>query len=369
MTTMMKKTPTYHSYDQYQLKHLSDHICEDIENLLHVLGIDDYKILDKMITMSCPIHGGDNESAFNLYYKGDSYRGNWKCRTHQCENTFKSSIIGFVRGCLSRSKYGWSKEGDDTVSFKDAITFLTQFSKKDLKSIKIPKKQKEKNSFVNMVSHINPNHSVCKNVVNRNQIKGLLQIPSQYFLSRNYLPSTLIKYDVGECLNPKRPMHNRAVVPIYDMDHKVMVGCTGRSINGTMPKWKHSDGFKAEEHLYNLWYAKDYIKKMGVVILVESPGNVWRLEEAGIHNSVAIFGSALKDKQKMLLDISGAMTIITIMDNDDAGKKAAEQIFAKCSRTYNVKHINLIDYADIGEMSVEQIQQQILPQIEKHILC
>ena len=29
----------------------------------------------------------------------------------------------------------------------------------------------------------------------------------------------------------------------------------------------------------------------------------------------------------MILDTSGAMTIITIMDNDEAGKKAAQQIF------------------------------------------
>jgi DNA primase len=148
-----------------------------------------------------------------------------------------------------------------------------------------------------------------------------------------------------------------------------MVGCSGRSImDDVKPKWKHSTGFRAEETLYNYWYAKDFIKKSGVVIVVESPGNVWRLEESGIHNSVAIFGSNLGDKQKMLLDISGAMTIITIMDNDDAGKKAAAQIQKKCERTYNIKNID-IGYSDIGEMTIEQINTEIKPLIERYELC
>jgi DNA primase len=119
--------------------------------------------------------------------------------------------------------------------------------------------------------------------------------------------------------------------------------------------------------LYNYWYAKEFIKKTFVVVLVESPGNVWRLEESGIHNSVALFGSSLKDKQKILLDISGAMTIITIMDSDDAGKKAAAQIQTKCNKTYNV--INLtIDYPDVAEMSIESIKKDILPTIERYAI-
>jgi 5S rRNA maturation endonuclease (ribonuclease M5) len=342
-------------------------VCDNIEELLPVLGIEDYKIFDKMITMSCPIHAGDNESAFNLYHQGDHYRGNWKCRTHQCENTFRSSVIGFIRGCLSRQQKNWSKEGDETVTFKDAIDFATKFIKKDLKDLKIPKKEKEKHTFVNTVNYIKPviNNSIKQ--VSRGQIQKTLNIPSKYFLDRNYLPETLIKYDVGDCLNPNREMYNRAVVPIYDNDHQFMVGCSGRTINNSIPKWKHNEGFRAEEYLYNFWYAKTHIKDSGVVIIVESPGNVWRLEEAGIHNSVAIFGSSLKDKQKMLLDISGAMSIVTIMDNDEAGIKAAQQIHNKCHRIYNVKNIQLTKYADIGEMSTAEVIEQIKPQIEKTI--
>ena len=68
----------------------------------------------------------------------------------------------------------------------------------------------------------------------------------------------------------------------------------------------------------------------------------------------------------MLLDISGAMTLITIMDNDDAGKKAAEQIIKRCEKTYICKNIN-INYPDIAEMTIDQINKDIKPVLESFL--
>lgn len=382
----MKKTK-YHSYNQAQLKILSDKLCDQIDDLLVALGIDEYKDMGKMITMSCPIHDGDNASAFNLYYTGDNYRGNWKCRTHQCEQIFKSSIIGFIRGCLSRSQYNWSNPGDKLCSFQEAIDFAESFLKEDIGSFKVSKKTIEKNTFVNTIKYISTTPTVPSiSGIRRDIVKKNLSIPSQYFINRGFSHTILDKYDVGDCVIANKEMYERAVVPIYDNNHEFMIGCSGRSIwnkcdlcssyhdnkdlcpdedsRWKFCKWKHSYGFKSQEHLYNFWYAKDHIKNNGTVIIVESPGNVWRLEESGIHNSVAIFGSSLADKQKMLLDISGAMNIITIMDNDEAGQKAAEQILAKCNRTYNVKNI-VVPKEDVASMSIEEINNFIKPIIEK----
>jgi DNA primase len=159
-----------------------------------------------------------------------------------------------------------------------------------------------------------------------------------------------------------------------------MVGCTGRSIfekcnqckgfhdynkscpNADdlwkFPKWKHNTDFKSQNHLYNFWFAKDHILKSGVAIIVESPGNVWRLEENNIHNSVGIFGSSLSDRQKILLDSSGAMSLVILTDNDDAGRKAAEQIKHKCQNTYRI-FIPKISKADVGEMTSDEIDIEI----------
>lgn len=354
------------SYNQDKIKILSDLVCDDIERLLVSLDITDYRMLDNMIICSCPIHGGDNQSAFNLYHTGDSYRGNWKCRSHKCEEVFKPSVIGFIRGCLSRSKYNWEKPGDFTVTFKEALDFASKFCNKDLRSIKLSSKEKEKTNFVNTVKYINndTDNVLLDKQITRATIVKNLNIPSSYFISRNFNKEILVKYDVGDCKIAGKEMYDRAVVPIYDNDHQYMLGCTGRTLGDSYPKWKHSKGFKAENTLYNFWYAKEHIKNTGIAILVESPGNVWKLEEHGIHNSLAIFGSSLADKQKMLLDISGAMTLVTIMDNDEAGKKAAEQIYNKCYRTYNIKNIKIENYNDIADMPYEEINKQIIEKIK-----
>lgn len=366
MKTIMQKMKSI-SYDQNHIKEVADLVCNDIEGLLSSLRIDDYRMSDNMVIMKCPIHGGDNSSALNLYYTGDSYRGNWKCRSHKCEETFMPSVIGFIRGCLSREKHGWEKNGDTTASFKEALEYAVKFTKHDPKSMQLSSKNQEKNKFINNIKYISttPTPNTVVKGIGRNIIKQSLCIPSKYFLSRNFSKEILMKYDVGDCNTQGKEMYNRAVVPIYDNDHNYMIGCSGRTINENIkPKWRHSSGFRSENSLYNYWYAKKHIQDTGIAILVESPGNVWKLEEAGIHNSLAIFGSSIADKQKMLLDISGAMTIITLMDNDEAGHKAAEQIKYKCHRTYNVKNIKIDEYNDIGEMNTEQIKQLIIPKIK-----
>jgi 5S rRNA maturation endonuclease (ribonuclease M5) len=385
---MKQNKKTFRLYSQYQLKKLSDTLCDDIENLLMSLNITEYKMLDKMIVMRCPIHDGDNNSAFNLYYTGDNYRGNWKCRTHGCESVFKSSILGFIRGCLSKDK-GWSTNGDPTVSFAEALDYAIKFTKTDINKYKESKHQQEKHTFIKNVHNlVSTTISPPKTkFISRNTVRKNLSIPSQYFIDRGFSPEILDKYDVGDCLDQNKEMSNRAVVPIYDHDYLGMSGCTGRSIHnkcetcksyhiGSCPnenhrwlfsKWKHNKDFKTQEHLYNLWFAKEFINKTRTVIVVESPGNVWRLEEAGVHNSVAIFGTNLSAKQKMLLDISGAMNLITIMDNDTPGQEAAKIILGKCSKTYNTKNI-IVPKNDIAEMTVQEIQEYIIPQIQEYTL-
>lgn len=374
----MTKTRS-HLNDQAKLKIVCDEVCDNIESLLESFGLD-FKFNNKMITMSCPIHGGDNPSALNLYPEGDNYRGNWKCRTHNCEKIFKGSVLGFIRGIISNQKYDWHNDGDTTCSFKEAVDYALAFINKDLKNIKISKTEREKKQFTNVVNYLNKEPEKSLSKITRQQIIHSLHIPSQYYLDRHYSKDILIKYDVGLCEKEGKEMSGRVVVPIYDNNYEYMVGCSGRSIfekclnckgfhnpslccpdDGNIwkyPKWKHNADFKSQNHLYNFWFAKEYILKIGVAIIVESPGNVWRLEENGIHNSVAIFGSSLSDRQKILLDSSGAMSLVILTDNDDAGKKAALQIKQKCQNTYRI-FIPQITKSDIGEMTSDEINSQI----------
>jgi 5S rRNA maturation endonuclease (ribonuclease M5) len=384
MKTMQKKS---HLSDQTKLKIVCDEVCDNIETLLTNFGLE-FRSNNKMISMSCPIHGGDNISALNLYPEGETYRGNWKCRTHNCEQVFKGSVLGFIRGVISNQKYGWRQPGDDTCSFQEAVDFATAFINKDLQSIKVSRTEREKKQFTSIVTYLNDKQQKADNLILRQDIVKSLNIPAQYYIDRNYSPDILVKYDIGLCDKPSKEMYNRVVVPIYDNEYKYMVGCTGRSIfekcskctsyhNSfdscpnkdylwNYPKWKHNTNFKTQNYLYNFWFAKKHIMESTIAIIVESPGNVWRLEENGIHNSVGIFGSSMSDRQKILLDGSGAMNLVILTDNDDAGRKACEQITKKCQNTYKI-YVAKISKNDVGEMNSEEINNEIKPLLDKII--
>jgi 5S rRNA maturation endonuclease (ribonuclease M5) len=383
-TLTMNKNQS-HSYDQQKIKMLCDATCERIEDLLDFFEIEYKHNNSSMVSMCCPIHNGDNPSALNIYHEGDNYRGNWKCRTHGCEKVFRSSIIGFIRGVLSTQKYNWTNEGDQTCSFREAVDFATKFVGKSLDQYHVDKDIQEKKQFAQIIQKVTeqPDNSNLK--ITRQQARNLLQIPAQYYLDRGYSAEILNKYDVGLCDRPNKEMSNRVVAPIYDYSGNFVVGCTGRSVfnkcdkclayhdtNEDCPreyawqhsKWRHSSGLKTQNCLYNIWFAKEYIQNSGTVILVESPGNVWRLEENGIHNSVAIFGTTLSDRQKIILDSSGAMNVVVLMDNDDAGITATKKIIEKCNRTYQI-HVPTISKNDIGDMNSEEIDREIKKFMEK----
>jgi len=386
MTTVQQKYRS-NKTQQQKLKILSDSICDRIEELFDYFDLE-YKNSGKLYTMCCPIHEGDHPSALNIYPEGEVSRGNWACRTHNCEKIFKSSIIGFIRGILSNKEKAWQKDGDESCSFKDTIAFCEKFVGTKLDNIKVNQQKQNKAKFNAMIQNIQTQQNTAIQQVTRDHVRQTLQIPSQYFIERGFSQEILDKYDVGLCTNPNKDMYNRVVVPVYDLHYKHLVGCTGRSIflkcdtcsgyhaNNTecpdkkdiykFSKWKHNNGFKTQESLYNLWFANDYIKRDGYAIIVESPGNVWKLEENDIHHSVAIFGTNLSDNQKLLLDASGAMTLFIITDNDDAGKKAAINIIEKCNRTYQI-HVPSITKPDIAEMTSEEIQSQIKDSIKENI--
>lgn len=385
------QTKKYRSYSQEELRKLGNMICDNIETLLEIFNVD-YRKTSKMLISSCPIHGGDNQSAFNLYPYGEGYRGNWKCRTHHCEEIFMPSTIGMIRGLLSHKNEGWQKDGDKMASFNDTMVFIEDFLNRDPDKEYDNVENAEYKQFNQMVQTIKaddvsePIDNEIKRIIPRQTVRKLLQIPAKYYIDRGYGAEILDKYDVGLCFTKGKEMYSRVVAPIYDNDYTTMIGCTGRSIfdkcdsckahhnqaykcpdknnQWKYSKWKHSFNFKSQACLYNYWFAKKHIQESGKVILVESPGNVWSLEENNIHNSVAMFGSNLSDKQLSLLDAAGAMTIIVLTDNDQAGKEAQKTILNKCQKTHRI-FCPAITKNDVGDMTKEEIKTQIIDYLRK----
>lgn len=350
----MKKTLNFN--------HLCDIIAANIHAVYNVFNVS-FVCNSKLCYSNCFIHGGDNRSALNVYYNAD-YKPHYKCRTHGCEYHFNNSMIGLVRGALSHLKYGWEKPGDREASLTEAIEFVYKMCDTTIK-----RSVKRKMSYETFVS------TLPIGVYSRQHFISSVSIPADYFIRRGFRRETLIRHDVGTCMRPGRQMSGRAVVPIYDHLGDKIVGFTGRIINEQctkcgfyhipgkcfpVRKWKNSKNLPKEKLLYNYSNAKPYIKKTNTAILVESPGNLWRLEEAGIFNVVALLGSSLSNTQKYLLQKAGAKNIITIMDNDQAGKMASYKIMRSCMSEYNIKNIE-IEKNDIACMSVSEVTSQIKP--------
>ncbi len=134
-----------------------------------------------------------------------------------------------------------------------------------------------------------------------------------------------------------------------------------------MTKWRHMN-FNAQSTLYRFYEAKPEIIKTNTVVLVEGPADVWKLSEAGIKNVVGLFGNNLHDGQERLLASAQCMTIIGLLDNDDAGKVGMHSIKEKFGRLYRMYFPTLTGQAkDLGELNSDVITQSVKPTIDKII--
>lgn len=351
--------------DQGYLNALANAVCDHIDDILARFNISDYSINKTgRLTMHCPIHGGDNKYAVNVYLNGDA-RGYWKCRTNQCHEKYKSTIIGFVRGLLS-TRY------EREVSFKESVDFLSKLI--DSNELKFETISPVKNDFNRLVNNFVRQPTPSDKIETRAQFRRNLNIPASYYLDRGYPENLLDQYDIGTY---KFFNCDRVIIPVYDFSYTRVMGALQRSIYekcyicnmyhsehvGCPPsfdknmsfKWRNH-GFDASKFLFNLWFAKKKILENKTCILVEGAGDVLRLEQAGIHNSVSTFGASnFSEDQQILLEKTGAENLIIAMDSDEAGQIARDNIINATQHLYNIRVLNL-DNKDFGEMSTKEIQ-------------
>lgn len=344
----------------YDLESISLSIVENIDELLDEFDIS-YVRFSNRITASCPIHFGDNPEGFGILTSGI---GNWNCYTNGCHEKYNNSIISLVRQLLE------VRDGRD-YSFNETLKWVSGFLNIKLETVKVDKTRKTVFDFSTKSESTKQNK-----LIPIEYIKSSLK-QTDYYIKRNFTSEVLEKYHVGLCDNPAKEMHNRVVIPFIDDSGKFAVGCQGRTIldkcniceyyhEDLCPqtrfeklkytKWKFSKGFVAEDYLYNFHSAKDYINKNKVAILVEGPGDVWKLEESDIHNGVAVLGTKFTDKQFEKLASLGVLTLILAFDFDTPGKEFTERMIDEYSRLLTLYRVDLPE-KDLGEMSIEQTKQ------------
>jgi DNA primase len=165
----------------------------------------------------------------------------------------------------------------------------------------------------------------------------------------------------------------RATVPVYDVTGQFMIGYSARSINDKCPmcntyhyfkhpcprnkieetyarKWRHSEGFSTGNTLYNIWNVNS-----PNVILVEGPGDVWRLDECGCNSALSIFGCNITNAQIQQLAEKNVQNVTVCLDNDKAGIEGAEKVYEKLKMYFNVEVIKT-NQKDVGDSSISEVQ-------------
>tara|TARA_R110002020_G_scaffold271671_1_gene486857 strand:- start:130 stop:1188 length:1059 start_codon:yes stop_codon:yes gene_type:complete len=344
-----------------ELKKLSDKIAANIVTILEQLGVE-VNDFDDYISCPCPVHDGDNPNAFTMTTDRDHpYFGMWKCWTQGCEETSINTPIGLIRILLSKTQ-------EKEVSFDDTILYCMELVKVNFEDLNKESIGIKFDTFSKFEKALQRREKNKASGIIRDEVRKSLQRPANYYIERGYSEEVLDEFDVGVCTDQTKQMRGRVVAPVYDDEFEFMVGCVGRvpheNYNGR--KWVNSKKFYAGAWLYGYWLSKEHIRNSRSVVLVEGQGDVWRLWEAGIKNVVGMFGSGLTDTQTRILETSGAFTLILLTDNDEAGRKARNTIRKKCERIFNIFEIDL-STKDVGEMSVEQINQELKPKLREYI--
>ena len=375
---MLTRLKTGQTMKHYDLEIISELMIEAVTELLEYFDLD-YTNSPRTISFPCPVHGGDNEFGCSIL-KRDI--GNWKCYTAQCHEQYGTangaSIIQFVQALLT-------VHYDKRYTFPQAIEWCAKFVGEDASAY--TSEDNSRIDFIKLCKYINQKKESIPVFTPRERVQQFLAIPSAYYMKRGYSKTILEKFDVGYCHNQNKPFYDRVVTPFYDDSGTHMVGCSGRSRyekcdkcklhhDGSVrcpitkqeklkcSKWKHSGLFNADDYLYNYWNAQDYIVDTGTVILVEGPGDVWRLEEAGIFNSLALLKANLSPGQRILLESSGAVNLLVATDMDEAGHKGAKSIKEQCGHLFNTMRVKY-SKGDPGSLTIQEAQEVFNPILER----
>ena len=148
-------------------------------------------------------------------------------------------------------------------------------------------------------------------------------------------------------------MHDRIVIPIHNPEGE-LVAYAGRSIDGSEPRYKFPAGFHKSLELFNLHRVKGELS----VVLVEGFFDCMKVTQAG-YPCVALMGSTMSKAQEELIgEYFGH--VIVMLDGDDAGRQATEEIADRLKRVvFQVKTVELDLSIQPDQLSTEQIQAEL----------
>ena len=298
---------------------------ENVILMLQYYGANDIEVRDDMIRCTCPIHGGDNKTAFVWNLSTHL----WFC--HVCK----------IGGDLIRlhAIVNDKSEKNEFNAIVDEVCGMLGIDKSKLNYDKILSGQrKELRSWINFVNK--------GKLINRQFDINMLGTHKNVSSYKTFTKDILDRHDVFYAKDL-----NRIAFPIKD-ENDIIVGASCRSLQANDKiKWLHRPkGIDTGIVLYNL----NNVIKIGAttVYVVEGITDVLSLKALGILNVVCSFGCGLTDEQIDLLS-KYFIEVIIFYDNDIAGLKGSVKAIKDLCNKFDVYAMYFGDVRinDAGEIT------------------
>jgi len=174
-----------------------------------------------------------------------------------------------------------------------------------------------------------------------------------YIKERGLERETVDNFGLGYCT--RGLLKGRIAIPIHNQAGEI-VAYAGRW-PGNPPagedKYKLPPGFKKQKVLFNLHRVVKETRE-GKIIVVEGFFDCFHVWQLGYKNVVALMGSVLSPDQEDML-ASQAKIVFLMLDQDEAGKKAVQEILPRLARKLFVRVIELPSEGDQPDSLAKEI--------------
>jgi|SRR5579883_1351696 len=184
-----------------------------------------------------------------------------------------------------------------------------------------------------------------------------------YLTGRGIDNATAEKFGVGFFAG-KGSMSGRIVIPIHN-EVGELVAYAGRAIDGAEARYKLPAGFQKSQVVYNLHRA---IQEEGRgnrdgLIVVEGFFDAMKVHQAGYPFVVALMGCTMTPAQEELL-LEHAGMVLLMLDGDEAGKRATDEIGGRLLRSVFVKAVTVPEGKQPDMLSAGELRE--LLRVEKN---
>jgi DNA primase len=344
------KMKSYHKYKDRKwenLKEKLDYMKQVVDSayLLSDLGINTDHQTPKEVRCSCPVHKGDNRTAFRF----NKDTKTWVCFTHKCHELYGNDVIGLIKAMTGRDFVSAVDYLRDLVGDVGGVDYVEH------------KRKVEMERFIKSYDTVR----VRPDSVNSASLAKFKTLRSNYFLTKGFKEETLDYFEIAGGWKDKHKII-RDIIPIRDVDNTLMAYSLRDIRDDVDDEFKYilTPGFDKQNCLYNLNNAHEYGHSLPIIV-VEGFKSVWRLYEYGIKNVVCTMGSGITTGQQQLLCIYALKGIVTFFDNDEAGVRGTNSAIDELGDKLTVRPVFIQEVDEHGkgldpaDLTQEQVHEYL----------